>query len=75
MPGSVFEQTVACSFVQNSKEVRRNEEMEEGCMVWRDLGWGVLGRPEGWTTLLSSSHRLNIDILEWLFSKKACFTV
>ena len=37
-------------------------------------GFGV-GCVRGWTTLLSSSHRLNIDILEWLFSKKACFTV
>lgn len=45
-----------------------------GGLEQRDLGWGVLGGSEGWTTLLSSS-RLNIDILEWLFSKKACFTV
>lgn len=49
-------------------------------MNWRragveGFGGGVLGGSEGWTTLLSSSHRLNIDILEWLFSKKACFTV
>lgn len=42
---------------------------------WRDLGWSVLGGSGGWTTLLSSSHRLNIDILEWPLSKEACFTV
>ncbi len=37
MPGNVSKLTVACSLIQNSKEVRSNDEIVEG---WRG---GILG--------------------------------
>jgi len=72
MPGTVFKQTAACSFIQDSKEVKRSYEVETGRV--EGFGWAVLGGSEGCNTLLSSPHRLNIDILEWRLSKKACCT-
>lgn len=74
MPAAVFKQTVSSQF--HPEFLGKSEGMmRRGTAECRDLGWGCTGRERGRRTALPSSSHLNIDILEWLFSKRACFTV
>lgn len=74
MPAGVFKQTGTSQFYPEF--LRKSEGMmRRGKAECRDLGWGCIGRDRGGRTVLPSSSHLNIDILEWLFSKRACFTV